>query len=276
MSDVQEGTLPPPPTGDNGSGEFEVDTSGIDFGGGPLTGGGRTQRERILLIVGGVVAVLLVVFLVTKVLHKSSTPSASSGSSATSLTTPSAPGSAGNGGTGSSGALGSSGASGSSSPSATSIPAAAPYQVYTSRDPFVPVALPILSSSANLFGVTLSVTTTTVAVPVTPTAPSSPPQPTAPTSSIPSTTAPPVTQPNQSSGPPPSQTHIIELISVYTSNGQPTANLKVDGTTYAPEYEGSTFDSNFTVVTLDATTSCGTFLYADYEFQLCSGQEATV
>jgi len=261
MSDTAMGTLPAA----QANTPFQVDTSGIDLGETGGGGGGRSQREKVMIAI--LVAVLVVggIVLLAKKLHGSpSTPSASSPTSATSpggsaTTTP--------GG----GSVQPRSGTAPSSTQATLAPLA-PFQVYTSRDPFVPVALPVGTGSLSEFGVTLQVTTTTALPPIVPGASSTtatvPGQTTTTTTT---TTAPTPTSPQ----PVPSTTHVIELISVYTSNGQPTGNVTVDGVAYTV-YDGSTFATNFTVIDLDTTTSCGTFLYADYEFELCSGQQATV
>ncbi|HUY86854.1 MAG TPA: hypothetical protein VMU77_07035 [Acidimicrobiales bacterium] len=265
MTDIHEGALPSAPSGDSSA--YSIDTSDIEGGtfGGGLPGSSQNRRKMSIIALA-VLGALVLGFLVYHFALSggSSNPTANSPNNAagTSNTALSSNGSSSGSGQGS-GAI-------SGPPSATSstTTSVVPFQVYTSRDPFVPVALPILTGSSSLFGSTLSVTTTTIPV-ILPPAVTTIPTPGGPSSGSTTTVA------GQPAGPPPSQTHVFDLISVFTANGQPTANVTVDGQGYQV-FDGEVFNGNFTVVTLDVSTNCGTFLYADYEFELCSGQQATV
>ncbi len=264
MSITQEDATQGLPSADNDA--YSIDTSGIDspqaiVGGKPATNSSR----RILIIVLVIVVVAAAAFGATRLF------SHGPGSTATTTTLASSSGLAGTTSTssvsvGTNSPTGSSGQSGSAQ--VNGLPSI-PYQVYTTRDPFTPVALPVLSGDGQLFGIALNVGAASSSSSSTTT------QVTASTLPSSGSTSTSTTNAQAPAGPPPSTTHTIELISIFTSNGQPTANVTVDSQGYQV-YDGEVFDGNFTVVILSTATGCGTFLYADYEFQLCEGQQAQV
>ena len=65
-------------------------------------------------------------------------------------------------------------------------------------------------------------------------------------------------------------THRVEVVDVYTANGQGRAQIQVDGTVYTVD-EGEGFADNFRLVSTSG--SCATILFGDDEFTLCEGEE---
>ncbi len=267
MSVAEQDLSTQSPSGDSDA--YSIDTGNLESGGG-LEGvkTGPARKNKLIVVMLAVVLAAVLVFGYLKLTGSKGTSGKSSQKTST-LTHPTGNTVAGqtqnSSGSFGSGSAGSESASGGSQSSSLPV---VPYQVYTSRDPFSPVALPVLSGDGPLFGQTLALTPTT--------------QPSTGTSQVTSTTSGSSSSSTTSTtsaaapqGPPPSTTHTIELISIFTSDGQPTANVTVDSQGYQV-YDGEVFDGNFTVVTLSVATGCGTFLYADYEFQLCEGQQAQV
>ena len=64
--------------------------------------------------------------------------------------------------------------------------------------------------------------------------------------------------------------HRVEVVDVYTANGQGRAQIQVDGTVYTVD-EGEGFANNFRLVSTSG--SCATILFGDDEFTLCEGEE---
>lgn len=64
--------------------------------------------------------------------------------------------------------------------------------------------------------------------------------------------------------------HRVEVVDVYTANGQGRAQIQVDGTVYTVD-EGEGFADNFRLVSTSG--SCATILFGDDEFTLCEGEE---
>lgn len=64
--------------------------------------------------------------------------------------------------------------------------------------------------------------------------------------------------------------HRVEVVDVYTANGQGRAQIQVDGTVYTVD-EGEGFAENFRLVSTSG--SCATILFGDDEFTLCEGEE---
>lgn len=105
--------------------------------------------------------------------------------------------------------------------------------------------------------------------------PSSPPLTTVPpttTPGAPTTTAPSV-PPTTSGTFEPGGTQIVSLLDISEdAQGLPVARVQVGSTVYTV-YEGDTFATSYEVVSLDAETNCGEFLYGDSPFDLCEGQQ---
>lgn len=65
----------------------------------------------------------------------------------------------------------------------------------------------------------------------------------------------------------------VALLDVFMDGGRVVANVRVNDTV-SKVGAGDTFASSFKVVSLDAATKCGAFLYVEDQFQLCKGEEA--
>ena len=61
----------------------------------------------------------------------------------------------------------------------------------------------------------------------------------------------------------------VQLIDVFTRNGEPVAQVSVDGQTFVVG-EGERFAGNFEVTSIEGT--CATFLFGDESFTLCEGE----
>lgn len=64
--------------------------------------------------------------------------------------------------------------------------------------------------------------------------------------------------------------HTVALIDIFTRNGEPMAQVEVDGTTYVVS-EGDRFADNFRLV--DIRGGCADFLFGDEPFTLCEPGE---
>lgn len=60
--------------------------------------------------------------------------------------------------------------------------------------------------------------------------------------------------------------HTVVLLSIFTQDGEPVAQVEVDGVVYIVG-EGETFDDNFEL--LDISGDCATFRFGDERFTLC-------
>lgn len=63
----------------------------------------------------------------------------------------------------------------------------------------------------------------------------------------------------------------VALLDVFDDAGTPAANVRVNDTVYERLHAGDEFATSFKVVALDG--QCGTFLYGDDRFRLCTGDE---
>jgi hypothetical protein len=61
----------------------------------------------------------------------------------------------------------------------------------------------------------------------------------------------------------------VQLIDVFTRNGEPVVQVSVDGETFVVG-EGERFAGNFQVTNIEGT--CATFLFGDESFTLCEGE----
>lgn len=63
----------------------------------------------------------------------------------------------------------------------------------------------------------------------------------------------------------------VALLDVFADGGRLAANVRVNDTVYERLHAGDVFATSFRVVSLDG--QCGTFLYGDDRFRLCTGDE---
>lgn len=64
--------------------------------------------------------------------------------------------------------------------------------------------------------------------------------------------------------------HQVRLIDVFTRQGNPRAQVQVDGTVYTVD-EGEVFADNFEL--LSVSGDCATMLFGDDQFTICEGEE---
>jgi hypothetical protein len=136
---------------------------------------------------------------------------------------------------------------------------------FSTKDPFVPLAAgtavaptdPAAASAApDTSGAVVpetSVTPVIVDVPQVPVAPAPAPAP-APTPRTPVR---------------------FGLVAVRTvEDGQPAASVRVDGAVFDARV-GQDFAGSYRILSLDAASQCGEFLFGDQHFSLCQGEETT-
>jgi hypothetical protein len=89
--------------------------------------------------------------------------------------------------------------------------------------------------------------------------------------------APPASEPAPAPAPPPAPSAPVRfgLVQVgQDASGLPYASVRVDGGVFQA-VEGQEFAGRYKVVSLDAASRCGEFLYGDQRFSLCEGEETT-
>lgn len=143
-------------------------------------------------------------------------------------------------------------------PAAPQAPATAEtFEVFTTKNPFVALRTTTKAAPAPAARPTVSpaaVTATPAVATATPTA----------TPAV-ATTGVQATEPSRS-------TIRVAVLDVFTDGGRTVANVRVNDTV-SKVGAGDAFATNFKVVSLDAATRCGRFLFSDDQFQLCKGEE---
>jgi hypothetical protein len=130
------------------------------------------------------------------------------------------------------------------------------FQTFTERNPFQP--------SVDL-GTAGGTTPTTAGAPVAP-------SPTATTTAGTGTAAAPgkTTGAGSVASPGPGAGTAVQLLSVSSAGGAPTASVQVGSTVYTVT-PGQTFATSYKLVSLSG--SCGKFLFGDSPFSLCTGEQ---
>ena len=204
------------------------------------------DRNRRALILGAAgLAGLLIIFLAVKVFGGGSSPPLAPFSPTPSPT----PGAAG-------------------APTTTAPPAPVPtYQIFTTKDPFLPLQVPGASTTTTApAGTTGSTPTTTPGVGTgigSTTTTTSPSVGTSGASAAGGTAG-------GSTAPGPQET--VQLLDVYASGSRTDASVEVDSTVYTVS-AGQSFDTDYRVVDLSLATGCGDFTRAGHPFRLCKGQQ---
>ena len=202
-------------------------------------------RNRLPLMVGGGVALLLVLFLGAKMFG-------GGGGTKVGVAQPFVP------------------TAGAKTTPATKAPAAAgqspveTFEVFTTKNPFVPLrtaappaGAPAAAAPAAPAPTVAATTGTVAATPVGITAPAAAGQTTA--------TGGTATEPVRSTR--------VALLDVFADGDHLAANVRVNDTV-SKVAAGDMFGSNFKVVSLDSASRCGRFLFGDDQFSLCKGEEA--
>ncbi len=188
---------------------------------------------------------------------------------------------------GGAGAIPSTGTPGSSTSTSTTLPVSAvsplsQYQLFTSRNPFEPAATPIVKGTSSQFGSGSSSVPTSSSAGASATGQgggSIPGGQSSPSGGASSTGGGTPGSPSGGTGGTgggtgtsgnglPSQPQVVQLSSIFTLDGQIAANVLVNGQQFQV-LQGGVFDTNFSVIQLTSSPSCGTFLYGDYQFLLC-------
>lgn len=213
-------------------------------------------RNRLPLLVGGGVALLLSVFLATKVLG------GGGGDRVEAVSRPSAAVSA--------------------ATTATTVAPAAPegpapvetFEVFTTKNPFMPLRTSAAATPAAATPAPAAPAAVAIPVAVTPAAPV--PAPAAPPAAARTATTPapaPATTPTTvARATEPVRSMRVALLDVFAEGDRIVANVRVNDTV-SKVGAGDTFASNFKVVSLDSAERCGRFLFGDDQFRLCKGEE---
>jgi hypothetical protein len=198
----------------------------------------QARRQRILLaVLGGVFALVLVVFVVRPLLS-----GGGGGKKASSTTLPPAP----------------------IVPTTTTLPAPAPppgqaetFDMFMMKNPFLPLIGPTTGPTGGTTGASTGATTGATSTSGTTTAGGS-------TSTGTSTGA------SGGAATEPRRAQRVALLDVFTSGGKTLAKVRVNDTVYtvAP---GDRFADNYQLVSLEG--QCGSFLLGDSRFRLCEGEE---
>ena len=64
----------------------------------------------------------------------------------------------------------------------------------------------------------------------------------------------------------------VALLDVFVENGRTMANVRVNDTAYRVG-EGDSFATSYRVVSLTSSSECGRFVFGDDQFRLCRGEE---
>jgi len=202
--------------------------------------------NRLPLLAGGGLALVLLVFLATKVLGGGGGGDVqpSTATAATSVTTaaPAAPAAA---------------APAEEAPVET-------FEVFNTKNPFQPLRGAAPASSSSPAPAAATPAGPVVATPVAVTAPATATA-VAPAPVQTGATGGQATAPVQS-------TTRVALLDVFTEGGRTVANVRVNDTV-SKVAAGDTFASNFKAVSLDLGERCGRFLFGDDQFRLCRGEE---
>jgi hypothetical protein len=70
----------------------------------------------------------------------------------------------------------------------------------------------------------------------------------------------------------PARSQRVALVDIFVENGRTMANVKVDDTVHKVG-EGDAFARSYRVVSLSASDDCGRFVFGDDQFRLCVGEE---
>lgn len=165
----------------------------------------------------------------------------------------------------------------------TTIPTVESFEVFTTKNPFIPLRGPNAGSGIGSTPRLPGSTPTTIGGGVQPTTPTTrPPTGTTPTTARPGTSpgsTTPTTAGGGSTTPTTSGTSTeprrgdrVSLQDVFVEAGVVTANVRVNDTVYRVR-EGQTFATSYRAVSLDAGTRCGRFVFGDDQFRLCRGEE---
>jgi hypothetical protein len=145
-------------------------------------------------------------------------------------------------------------------PPATSPPTTTPpgdietFEVFSSKNPFIPLAGDQSGGGAGTGGTTATTTGGTTG--------------TSPGTGGTATTTP------VTGGVEPEPAQRIALLDVFTEGGEVRANVRV-GTTVYKVGVGDEFATRYKVLSLSASDECGRFLFGDDAFRLCRGQQTT-
>lgn len=229
----------------------------------PVDEGARNQRA--LLILAGVIGVVLVAFIGSRLLGGGDDDSASERPDRPRPNGQAAPR--------------------STTTSTTGLPPVESFEVFTTKNPFIPLrggdgggggpvapGFPGTPTPTTVVGGPVT-TPTTFRPGTTPTTSGGGSGGgTTPTTARGGTT--PTTSGGASGGPAtePRRGDRVSLQDVFVEGGTVTANVRVNDTVYRV-VEGQTFATSYRVISLDPGTRCGRFVFGDDQFRLCRGEE---
>jgi hypothetical protein len=203
------------------------------------------NRQRILVIVAGIAAGIVLAYVIFKLL------SGGGGSDNATTTT-----------------LGATGATITprvTTTTTTKAPAET-FEVFSNKNPFVALRGPVGSTSGSTSGTSTSGTSTSGTTSGTTSGSTASGTTSGGTVSGAGTTS------AGGTAAEPRSTQRVSLMDVFTSGGTVMANVKVNDTVYKVT-TGQTFATSYKATSLSASTGCGSFVYGDEPFKLCKGEE---